>query len=209
MTLQTWLLFVPACFALNMAFGPNNMLLLTNAARDGMGTALVASLGRLVAFTLMIAVAAIGLGAVLIASATVFLALKWAGALYLIWLGIKAFRRGIITAPTLPGAGAARTLGSLARQEFLVASGNPKAILIFTAFFPQFLDPHAYWWCFLIMGTTFLLLEAVAMALYAAAGARLKTLTGNARALTWLNRISGSMLILFGALLTLARRPAT
>jgi threonine/homoserine/homoserine lactone efflux protein len=134
MSLQTWLLFVPACFALNMAFGPNNMLLLTNAARSGMGLALAAAFGRLVAFTIMIAIAAIGLGAVLIASAGIFLALKWAGAAYLVWLGVKAFRRGIIESPVVPGT-PDRSLGTLARQEFWVAAGNPKAILIFTAFF--------------------------------------------------------------------------
>jgi threonine/homoserine/homoserine lactone efflux protein len=208
MTLTSWLVFLPACFALNMAFGPNNMLLLTNAAREGVGCAMTAAIGRLIAFTIMIAIAAIGMGAILLASASVFTALKLAGAAYLVYLGIKTIRKAG-TPPPPAAQQSSRSRLALARQEFLVASGNPKAILIFTAFFPQFLDPKNYWSCFLVMGVTFLVLETVAMLAYAAIGTRLKLVTRNARAFGWFNRISGSMMILFGALLILARRPAT
>jgi threonine/homoserine/homoserine lactone efflux protein len=207
MTLASWLIFLPACFALNMAFGPNNMLLLTNAARDGIGCAMTAAIGRLLAFALMIMVASVGLGAILIASAAVFTVLKLAGAGYLVWLGIKAIRRANEAMPVI-AAEADRTRLSLARQEFWVASGNPKAILIFTAFFPQFLDRQNYWSSFLVMGVSFLVLETIAMFAYAAVGTRLRGVTRNARAFGWFNRISGSMMILFGALLMLARRPA-
>ncbi|HTH98178.1 MAG TPA: LysE family translocator [Stellaceae bacterium] len=208
MTLTSWILFLPACFALNMAFGPNNMLLLTNAAREGVGCAMTAAIGRLLAFAIMIAIAAVGMGAVLMASASIFLALKLAGAAYLVYLGIKTIRK----AGSLPPAGVqlrGRTRMELARQEFWVAIGNPKAILIFTAFFPQFLDPQNYWSCFLIMGVTFEVLEIVAMFAYAVLGTRLNIVTRNVRAFGWFNRVSGSMMILFGALLILAKRPAT
>ncbi len=208
MTLASWLIFVPACFALNMAFGPNNMLLLTNAAREGVASAMTAALGRLLAFAIMIAVTAVGMGAVLIASATVFTVLKLAGAGYLVWLGVKAIRRAGDPPPTIAAA-AGRSRMALARQEFWVAAGNPKAILIFTAFFPQFLDRQNYATCFLVMGVTFLVLETIAMFAYAALGTRLRLVTRNARAFGWFNRVSGSMMILFGALLILARRPAT
>lgn len=93
------------------------------------------------------------------------------------------------------------------RQEFLVAIGNPKAILIFTAFFPQFVVPGNYWGSFMTLGAIFLAFELLAIALYAYAGTRLSGIIGNARGLRWINRVSGSTMIAFGALLAAARRP--
>ncbi len=139
MPLHAYLLFLPACFALNMAFGPNNVLSLSNGARMGVLHAILASSGRLVAFTIMIAIAGLGLGALLLASEALFTVVKFAGAAYLVWLGIKLLR-----SKPAEQDGRAERKGSLlqdCRQEFYVAAGNPKAILIFTAFFPQFVDP--------------------------------------------------------------------
>ena len=208
MTLATYLLFLPACFALNMAFGPNNLLSVGNGARWGVGPAVVAALGRLLAFALMITVAGVGMGALLAASALAFNAVKWLGAAYLIWLGIKLLR-----APTPPIAAAddaiaeAPDLRALARQEFAVAIGNPKAILISTAFFPQFVAPEAYAQSYLLLGLSFLGLEVVAIALYALLGARVRRLARGGPAMRWFNRASGSMMIGFGLLLAAARRP--
>jgi threonine/homoserine/homoserine lactone efflux protein len=64
MQLDTFLLFAPACFAINMAFGPNNLLSLTNAARSGIAPAILAAAGRIVSFAIMIAIAGVGLGAI-------------------------------------------------------------------------------------------------------------------------------------------------
>ena len=89
---STLLLFVPACFALNLAFGPNNLLSLTYGLQQGVRTAVLASGGRLVAFALMIGLTALGVGAVLAASEAAFTILKWAGAAYLVWLGVKILR---------------------------------------------------------------------------------------------------------------------
>ena len=91
MSLQTLLLFIPACFALNMAFGPNNLLSLMNGARHGATPAIVASVGRLIAFLIMIVIAAVGLGALLMTSEVLFSVVKWVGAAYLVWLGMKVF----------------------------------------------------------------------------------------------------------------------
>lgn len=208
MTLASYLLFLPACFALNMAFGPNNLLSVGNGARWGVGPAVVAALGRLLAFALMIAVAGVGMGALLATSALAFNLVKWLGAAYLVWLGIKLLRA---PAPPLaaPDETAPQTpdLRALARQEFTVAIGNPKAILIFTAFFPQFVAPEAYAMSYLLLGLSFLALEMVAIALYALLGARVRRLARGGPAMRWFNRASGSMMIGFGLLLAAARRP--
>jgi threonine/homoserine/homoserine lactone efflux protein len=207
MSLHAFLLFLPACFALNMAFGPNNLLSLTNGARVGVAPAVLASTGRLAAFAIMIAIAGLGLGALLMASEAVFTAVKWAGAAYLVWLGVKLFRSGTPVVAADGNGQPARPLASLAREEFLVAAGNPKAILIFTAFFPQFVDPAAYASSFAILGTTFLVLEVVAITAYSLAGARLRSLM-RGTAFRWFNRVSGGTMVVFGLMLAVTRRPA-
>ncbi|NBJ10258.1 LysE family translocator [Microvirga arsenatis] len=207
MNVSTLLLFVPACFALNLAFGPNNLLSLTYGLQQGVRTAVLASGGRLIAFALMIGLTALGVGAVLAASETAFTILKWAGAAYLVWLGFKILRTsGSVTASFEPAP--RRSLRSLSLQEFWTAIGNPKAILIFTAFLPQFIEPEAYWTSFALNGLVFLLLEVVAVLFYAVLGQRLSALSRNKPVVGWLNRISGATMIGFGVALLFTRRPA-
>ena len=206
MSPESLLLFLPSCFALNMAFGPNNLLSITIGAHHGLRHALLAAAGRLVAFALMIGVAAVGMGALLMASQMAFTVVKLLGAAYLIWLGCKL----IFARVEVSGQGAQplqRSITEHARKEFLVAIGNPKAILVFTAFFPQFVVPENYLSSFLTLGAIFLVLELVAIAAYAYAGTRLKGLMQNARGLRWMNRISGAMMVFFGTLLALASQP--
>lgn len=205
MTSSSLLLFLPACFALNMAFGPNNLLSMTVGARQGLSTALVAAVGRLVAFAIMIVVAALGMGTLLMVSEAAFTVVKFVGAAYLIWLGIKVLRSSAKATEERVDIGK-NGVWSLVRQEFFVAIGNPKAILIFTAFFPQFVDMNSYWLSFMVLGVIFLLLEVIAIAVYAYVGTRLSGVMQNARGLRWINRISGSMMIGFGVLLAMAKR---
>lgn len=169
---MTWITlgwFIPACFALNMTPGPNNLLALSNAKRYGWSHACLAGLGRLGAFAVMISLAASGLATLLYASELFFTAVKLIGAGYLFWLAVQLWRAD----HSLDGevSGQSMSLPALARQEFLLAAGNPKAILIFTAFLPQFVDPAAAVAPqFLLLGACFLLLEWLAIGLYAAAG---------------------------------------
>ena len=212
MSFENYWLFVPACFAINMAFGPNNVLSLSNGAREGVRLSVSASIGRLVAFAGMIAIAGLGLGALLLASQALFTALKLGGAAYLVWIGIKLLRADPADLARVEGAASDRPAAGkwrrLAKQEFLVAAGNPKAILVFTAFFPQFVDRAHYAASFALLGTTFLVFELVAIALYALLGARLGTLSGGAHRLRWFNRVSGSLMIFFGLMLAFVRKPA-
>ncbi|MFG1497298.1 LysE family translocator [Saccharospirillum sp. HFRX-1] len=161
--------FIPACFALNMTPGPNNLMALSNAKRYGWSHACLAGLGRLSAFAVMITLAASGLATLLYASELFFTLLKVGGALYLFWLAVQMWRSDHNLDAV--NSTAALSLTALARQEFLLAAGNPKAILIFTAFLPQFVDPSAaIGWQFFALGSCFLLLEWLAIALYASAG---------------------------------------
>ncbi|MEW6343747.1 MAG: LysE family translocator [Paraburkholderia sp.] len=213
MPLQNYWLFLPACFAINMALGPNNVLSISNGARNGVRCAVSVAFGRLLAFAVMIAIAGLGLGALLLASQALFTVLKFGGAAYLVWIGIKLFRSGPAllsrVSEEAESGRASPKWRQLAKQEFLVAAGNPKAILVFTAFFPQFVDRSAYATSFAVLGSTFLVLELVAIAIYAVIGSRLGMLANGSRGFRWFNRVSGSVMIGFGVLLAFLRRPAT
>lgn len=193
MSLQSFFIFRPACFAINMAFGPNNVL----------------SFGRLAALAIMIAIAGLGLGALLLASQTRFMTIKLAGAGYLVWIGVKLIRSGpaLIVSETGSGSGTA-SIWRLTRQEFWVAAGNPKAIPVVTAFLPQFVDRSACAVSFSVLGATFLLLELVAIFISALLGARLGSMSRGARGFAWFNRINGALMIGFGVMPAFVRRPA-
>lgn len=210
MSLETLLLFVPACFALNMAPGPNNLLSVANATRYGFWTSTVAGAGRLLAFIGMIAIAATGLAAVLQASLLAFYAIKILGAVYLFYLAFQLWRAKTGEKDN-DTQRAEKSLFALARQEFFVAAGNPKAILIFTAFLPQFIDiaepavPQ-----FFTLGSIFLGLEWVAIAAYACIGSHLRRWFAHPKRQQVFNRICASLLGIAGIGLLVARRsPAT
>ncbi|MCS6179754.1 LysE family translocator [Shewanella baltica] len=205
MSLMTILLFIPACFALNMAPGPNNLLSMANAKRYGIRTACYAGIGRLVAFVGMITLAATGLATVLYTSEKLFLAIKVAGGVYLLWLAYQLW-----TAVPAQGDGEAlgeKNLFQLAKQEFLLAAGNPKAILIFTAFLPQFVDPAgSVGYQFLILGVLFLMLEWIAIVGYAFFGKALRHWFSRPSMRRLFNRVCAGLLGSAGVGLLLARR---
>ncbi|CCO47345.1 Putative threonine/lysine efflux protein family [Vibrio nigripulchritudo SOn1] len=172
MDLLQLLLFIPACFALNMTPGPNNLLSLNNARCYGFRTAFIAGLGRIAAFAVMIALAASGLAAVLYASETIFFAIKLVGAAYLLLIAFQLWRSEASPVQQMDNL---KSKAGLAKQEFALAAGNPKAILIFTAFLPQFVDTSGdINTQFAILGSLFLLLELSAISLYALSGLYLR-----------------------------------
>lgn len=199
------LVFLPTCFALNLAFGPSNLLAVTHGALGGVRYALLASVSRLLAFAPMIAVSALGLSLLLSASAAFFGAIKIVGAAYLVWLGLKLIRS------TPDGAsakmrGARPPLGQAFRTEFFTAASNPKAILVFAALFPQFVDTANYWSSYALLGAIFLALEVVAILIYAALGQFAASMASDR--LHWFQRVSGAGMIFFGVLLLFAPQPA-
>lgn len=205
MDASTLTLFVPACLALNMAPGPNNLLSLSNSTRYGFSRAFTAGSGRLVAFTGMLFLASAGLAVVLQTSALLFTIIKVVGAAYLFWLAFQLWRAVPGTDAAAPQAAA--SMASLVRQEFLVAAGNPKAILIFTAFLPQFVnaaEPSAPQ--FVVLGAMFLVLEVVAMAAYAYMGVHMRRFFAEPRSQRIFNRGCATLLAGAGAGLLAARR---
>lgn len=205
MNLATLALFLPACFALNMAPGPNNLLSVRNATTYGFRTSCLAGVGRLLAFSLMIALASAGLAVVLQASELLFYGIKILGAGYLLYLAYQLWRADTrVEAESNTGS---LGLLALARQEFLVAIGNPKAILIFTAFLPQFVDPAAPISAqFLVLGGLFLVLEWIAISGYAFMGLYMRRWFAQPAGKRIFNRCCAALLSAAASVLLLARR---
>lgn len=199
-----WLIFIPACFALNLAFGPNNLLAMINGAKSGVLFAQKAAIGRLLIFVPMIALSALGLGFVLTTSTIVFGIAKVIGALYLIWLGISLWR----SAEKINAEGIlnkSSSIGQAFKAEALVAVSNPKAILIFAAFFPQFVTIDNYWQSYAMLGGAFLVMEALAIFVYAFFGKFASRFS--AAKLSLLQRTSGAMMCIFGIILLASPQP--
>lgn len=207
------LLFAPVAVAIALTPGPNNFCGLNNGIRAGVGPALVATLGRVAAFAIFLTISAVGLGAMLLASEAAFTAVKWAGALYLFWLGWRAWRSREFSGMALAGDGDLQANGApvrlrlLVAQEFLLGITNPKAIILFAAVFPQFIDPvQPAARQFLVLGTVYLCSEFIATAVYATCGRQIRRFIRTPRGVVRLNRATGGFFMGAGGLLLAAQR---
>jgi threonine/homoserine/homoserine lactone efflux protein len=202
----TWLAFVAASVALLAVPGPTVLLVLGYALSQGRRVALASAggvaLGDLVAMTASLA----GLGALVLTSAALFTALKWIGAAYLVWMGLTLWRAG--GAATLPEAVVPRiAAGAVFRQAALVTALNPKSLVFFIAFVPQFLDPAAPLLPqFALLTATFVMLAAVNALLYAMLADGMRARLRRPAVLRGLTRAGGVALMAMGAATALARR---
>jgi threonine/homoserine/homoserine lactone efflux protein len=158
--------------------------------RTALPVAAGVALGDFTAMTLSM----LGVGALLATSSLLFTALKWLGAAYLIWLGIRLWRAGgaLEATPRADAAAPARMLG----HAWIVTALNPKGITFFVAFLPQFLDPHGdFWRQMLIFEATFVILAFANAVGYALVASRARGLVRSERAVGLFNRIGGSLLI--------------
>ncbi|MGA0612032.1 LysE family translocator [Caldimonas sp. KR1-144] len=141
MDLHTWLVYLLASIGLSLSPGPNGLLALTHGALHGRRKALFTIAGGALGFVTLIALSMFGIGALLQASLTWLTVMKWIGGAYLVWLGIQVWRSPPIGLGPKAAAAAPRGGASLFRQGLLSAVTNPKALLFFAAFLPQFVDP--------------------------------------------------------------------
>jgi threonine/homoserine/homoserine lactone efflux protein len=207
------LLFAPVAVAIALTPGPNNFCGLNNGIRAGVGTALVATLGRVAAFAIFLTISAVGLGAMLLASETAFTVVKWVGACYLFWLGWRAWRSRefsgleVVEGCDVKAAGARVPVKALITQEFLLGITNPKAIILFAAVFPQFIDPaQPAVRQFVVLGAVYLAAEFVSTAVYAAGGRQIRRFIRTSRGVVRLNKATGGFFMGAGGLLLTANR---
>jgi threonine/homoserine/homoserine lactone efflux protein len=161
MELTNWLIYFLAVLGLTFTPGPNGLLALTHGAIYGSRKTIATILGGSVGFATVIGLSMFGIGALLAASAQLLIVMKFVGGAYLIWLGIQVWRSPSL-GETKAEVETDVSAFSLFRQGALAALTNPKGILFFVAFLPQFIDPNiSLFTQFLVMALTFVIIEFI------------------------------------------------
>lgn len=208
MPFDLWLTFVAASIALLLIPGPTVLLVLSYALSKGRSVAVASAAGVALGDLIAMTASLVGLGALVLASAQLFTLLKWAGAVYLVWLGLKLLRSAAqqgLTVKAAPDVTARSVFGHAAAVTAL----NPKSIGFFIAFVPQFLRPDAPLLPqFAILIATFVGLAAANALAYALLADRLRRTIQRPSVVIGLTRLGGMTLIAMGILTALARRPA-
>ncbi|CAN5292806.1 LysE family translocator [soil metagenome] len=200
--ITTYALFCTAALTLAITPGPTVLMALSNAISGGRRAAFAGMAGVTIASLLLIAAVALGLGAVLAASSTLFEGLRLIGVLYLCWIGIKLWRAGTFAAAMQPAALEPSLKPRTAFvRSFTVGISNPKALLFFTAFLPQFIDPlRPLTPQYALLGVTFAAFDVLVMTVYVFAGIRAVAVLSE-RGLRLINRgCAIAMFMLAGAL---------
>jgi threonine/homoserine/homoserine lactone efflux protein len=203
MSLQAYLAFVAACVALALLPGPIVTLVIANGLRHGTRAALTNILGAQVGLAIVIGIVAVGLTSLMATMGYWFDWVRFAGAAYLVWLGIKLIRapvRGIdAEAKPMPPR------GGFFLQGLLVLLSNPKVLVFFGAFIPQFIDINGdHISQVTLLGVTFMVIASITDGAYALLAGRAR-LFFSARRTRLLSRISGGFLIGGGIWLALTR----
>lgn len=212
MTPQTLLAFSTVAALAILSPGPAVLLSLRNGATHGPRAVLWSALGNISGVCCLSIAAMLGLGVILTSSVILFGLIKLAGAAYLFYVGVRHLLGHAVTLPAESGSTTAEPVvrrRDLYREGFLIAATNPKAVLFFTALFPQFIDAHqAVLPQFLLLTGVFMAISYIAHLGYANMAARARGALLKPFLAKWLNRIVGAAFVAFGALLLAVRRQA-
>lgn len=206
MSYELWIAFVAASVVLLAIPGATITVVLGYALSQGRGAAAACVPGVVLGDFTAMTLSLLGAGAVLATSATLFTALKIAGAVYLVWLGIKMWRAEPEIEPT---TGASKSVSKRAMfwNCYVVTALNPKDILFFVAFVPQFINPaEPVLIQFVILEATFLVMVGINIALWTLTAGHLSSSFANRARLKMMNRVGGACLIGAGLLTTAAKR---
>jgi homoserine/homoserine lactone efflux protein len=208
MSAQLYLAYLAACFAIVIMPGPTVTLIIANSLRHGVRAGLLNVAGTQLGLAAMIAILCLGLASIIAWIGVWFDWVRLAGAAYLVWLGVKLLRASDLVV----GSGGARApapprppRSGFFLQGFLVILSNPKALLFFGAFIPQFVDPSgAYVRQIVLLGATFMAVATLCDGAYAVLVGRLG-LKLSGRRMRLLSRASGGLLVGGGLCLALSR----
>lgn len=203
MALDTWFIYLLASIGLSLTPGPNSLLALTHGARYGARRTLFTILGGMCGFSALIALAMFGLSALLQTSGSVLQVLKWVGGAYLLWLGIQLWRAPPLHLDLAQGQTRLGNAG-LFRQGLLSALSNPKVLLFYGAFLPQFIDPQrGLALQFIVMAATFACVECLVEYLLARLAGRIRPWL--AKGGKGFNRCCGALFAMIAVALPLGR----
>lgn len=212
MSFDTWIYYLLAVLVLTASPGPSSLLCMTKGVQSGFKLSIFTALGSLTAITGILTLSFTGLGVIIASSEVVFNVIKWTGAAYLIYLGWKSLRSSQQDYDNLsnqqPDSKSVKeSVAQHYLSGFIVGASNPKAILFFTALFPQFIDPSiALVPQFTVFALTFAVMELSWLMVYAYLGAKSSNwLFAKGRAKVF-NRVTGGVFIGAGALLSTTSR---
>ncbi len=205
MSAELYLSFVVATALLILFPGPSVMLTISHSLAWGLRKALLSVAGASAAIVVQLLVLAAGLSTVMLFAAQWFEAIRWAGVVYLIYLGLQSWRASrVVTADAAPQVRSGR---NLFWQGFMVSLANPKSLFFYAAFFPHFVDPaRPPGLQMLILGVTFLVIAAGLTAIYAALAHRIGEFFRGAHGSRVRLRLTGTVMIGAGVVLARARR---
>jgi len=203
MSLQVYLAFVAACIALALLPGPMVTLVIANGLRHGTRAAMINIAGAQLGLGIVIAIVAVGLTSLMATMGYWFDWVRFAGAAYLVWLGIKLIRAPVegVTADAPPPP----PRGGFFLQGLLVLLSNPKVLVFFGAFIPQFVDMQKdHFSQVMLLGFTFNVIAGITDAIYALLAGRARRFF-SARRTRLLSRLSGGFMVGGGIWLALTR----
>ncbi|NDV22398.1 LysE family translocator [Desulfovibrio sp. JC022] len=208
MSIEFWSVYVMTVFLASIIPGPSMILALTHGIKYGARRAIATALGNSVASFLQAVVSIAGLGALLAASETAFMLVKYAGAAYLVWLGIGVLLSGDFNFED-SGHGEKETISTrkLFLQGFWVAAGNPKAIVFFSALFPQFISSgQASIQHFAMLLTLLTVIAFGCMMIYACGGEKIKGILKGTAICRYINKALGTAFVGLGISLACSKR---
>ena len=198
MSLEFWLLYITTIFIASIIPGPSMLLALTLGMRHGAQRTIIAALGNVSASLIQASISIAGLGAILLASESLFLAIKWLGAGYLIFIGLLIFKSkgSKLRSDQQNSSDSLTPLYKLFKQAFMVAAGNPKAIIFFSALFPQFINPEvAHGFQAIILLGTLAVIAFICFMVYAISGEKIVSFFTAEQFKKRINRIIGGTFI--------------
>jgi len=206
MSIEVWFAYALAATVLLLIPGPTILLVVSQSLAHGRKVVPAATAGVALGDATAMTASLLGMGAVLAASATLFTALKWIGALYLIWLAWKLWRSaGQLSRAALAGALPEKprpmALKRIFWNAYVVTALNPKGIVFFVAFLPQFVDPaHPMVPQLLLLGGTFLVLATINAAAYGYLAGSLRSKLTSPRLMANAQRVGAGFLFSAGLL---------
>ena len=207
MDFSLWLAFSAASVALLLIPGPTVLLVLAYAIGQGKRIAVPTALGVATGDLIAMGASLAGLGALVLTSASLFTALKWAGAIYLVWLGVRMILGAKGTSLDVHAKKGAVSPRTAFFNAAAVTALNPKSIVFFIAFVPQFLNPNApLLGQSLILIATFVSLAAINALVYAVLADRVRGTIRRPNVIAWLTRAGGGALIAMGIATASIRR---
>ena len=208
MSLKLLLVFAVTEFFLSLTPGPAVLLVLSQGMKTGFKSSLRGAMGILAGNAIYFALSALGLGALLVASATLFQVIKWTGAAYLIFIGLKLLLAKPREADAGQAASAPKRAVRLFSEGLLTQLSNPKAIIFFSALLPQFVTPGGNLFIdFFILGLISIAVEFPVLMFYGWAGEQGNRLIMRGRFARLVDRLAGGFLIGAGISLAVVRKP--